>query len=81
MLEGQKITYFGVCLLLQNWHIMIIGFDDGRNSVGLMLPYLFFRFVFCCCNRVVAKKSFAGGGHDGGYVYQVKRNSNIFYVL
>lgn len=46
MLEGQKITYFGVCLLLQNWHIMIIGFDDGRNSVGLMLPYLFFVLFF-----------------------------------
>ena len=46
MLEGQKITYFGVCLLLQNWHIMMIGFDDGRNSVGLMLPYLFFVLFF-----------------------------------
>ena len=42
MLEGQKITYFGVCLLLLDWYIMMVGFDDGRNSVGLMLPYLFF---------------------------------------
>ena len=21
IMEGQKITYFGVCLLLQNWHL------------------------------------------------------------
>jgi len=40
--EGQKITYFGVCLLLQNWHISgPVGELGGKG----LLPYLFFVVV------------------------------------
>jgi len=54
-----------------------------------MLPYLFFRFVFCCCNRVVAKKSFEGGGvvkgllvaNPGGlFTFSYLKNSASFIL-